>query len=116
MTHDEFELPEEDDRPLRSVRRTRILRTVALMGLGLLVLPGVVGTLGQTSRSAAVACELARNYYAPNSLGVEARFRLLPIDALGWQCFADVGGGQELLIATLGPIPGIPQLRPVSGS
>lgn len=116
MSDDEFELPDDDDRPLRSARRMRILRVVALMGLALLVLPGLVGTLGQASRSAAVACELARNYYAPNSLGVEARFRLMPIDALGWQCFADVGGGQELLIATLGPIPGIPQLRPISGS
>lgn len=108
--------PEDDPQPLRSNRRMRILRTVALVGLGLLVLPSLIGTIGQANRSAAYACEIARQYYAPNAPGVDARFELLPLSAAGWQCYVPVGTNQELLIATLGPIPGVPNLRPVSGT
>lgn len=108
--------PDDEPAPLRSHRKKRILRTVALVGLGLLVLPGVIGTIGQANRSAAYACEIARQYYAPNAPGVDARFELLPLSAAGWQCYVPVGGDQELLIATLGPIPGLPNLRPVTGT
>ncbi|MDR9396249.1 hypothetical protein [Pontimonas sp.] len=108
--------PDDDSRPIRSHRKKRVLRTVALVGLGLLVLPGLLGSLGQANRSAAYACEIARQYYAPNAPGVDARFALLPLSAAGWQCYVPVGGEQELLIATLGPIPGFPNLRPVTGT
>ena len=107
---------DDDNRPLRSTKRRRVLQIVAIVGLGLLVLPGLVGTFGQASRSAVYACEIARQYYAPNAPSVEVRFRLVPLDAAGWQCYVPVGGNQELLIATLGPIPGLPQLRPVTTS
>ncbi len=108
--------PDDDPRPLRSNRRMRVLRLVALVGLGLLVLPGLLGTFGQAGRSADYACELARQYYAPNAASVEAQFRIFPLEAAGWQCFVPLEGNQELLIATLGPIPGMPNLRPVSSS
>ena len=108
--------PDDDARPLRSNRRMRILRTVAIVGLGLLVLPSLIGTLAQADRSAAYACELARQYYAPNAPSVEAKFRIFPLQAAGWQCFVPLDGNRELLIATLGPIPGMPNLRPVSTS
>ena len=106
----------EDGRPLRSERIRRTLRWVAILSMGLLVVPGLIGTVGQAQRSAAYACELARLTYAPNSLGVEASFRILPLEAAGWQCLVDAGNGEKLLIATLGPIPGLPQLRPVTGT
>lgn len=108
--------PDDDPAPLRSNRKKHILRSVALVGLGLLVLPGLLGSMGQANRSAAIACEIARQYYAPNAPGVDARFHLLPLRAAGWQCYVPVGGEQELLIATLGPIPGLPNLRPVTGT
>ena len=106
----------EDNRPLRSERIRRTIRWVAILSMGLLVVPGLIGTLAQAQRSAAYACELARLTYAPNSLSVEASFRIFPVEAAGWQCLVDVGNGEELLIATLGPIPGLPQLRPVTGT
>ena len=112
---DELE-PDDDSRPLRSERRRRVLRVVAIVGMGLLVLPGLIGTLGQANRSASYACEIARQYYAPNAAGVEAKFRIFPLEAAGWQCFVPLDGGRDMLIATLGPIPGMPNLRPVSSS
>ena len=111
---DEFD--DEDQRPVRSVRVRRILRWTAIVSMSLLVVPGLIGTIAQAQRSAAYACELARLTYAPNSVSVEASFRLFPLEAAGWQCLVDDGNGGELLIATLGPIPGLPQLRPVSGT
>lgn len=108
--------PDDDSRPLRSSQRRRVLQIVALVGLGLLVLPSLIGTLGQAQNSANYACEIARQYYAPNSLGVSAKFRLTPLEAAGWQCVVRIDSNQELLIATLGPIPGLPNLRPVTSS
>lgn len=106
----------DDERPVRSLRVRRILRWTAIVSMGLLVVPGLIGTIAQAQRSAAYACELARLTYAPNARTVDASFRLFPTEAAGWQCHVDDGNGGEVLIATLGPIPGLPQLRPVSGT
>ena len=108
--------PEDDDFALRSARKRRILRIVALGSIGLLVVPGAIGTLLQTQYNARFACEMARSYYAPAAESTTVRFELLPLSSAGWQCYADFFDGSSVRIATLGPIPGLPSLRPVSGS
>ncbi len=106
----------DDDAPLRSVRRRKILRAIALVSMGLLVVPGVIGTIIQAQSSARYACELARIAMAPGAQQSVARFELLPLATAGWQCYAEFYDGTSVRIATLGPIPGLPQLRPVSTS
>ena len=106
----------DDDAPLRSDRRRKILRAVALVSMGLLVVPGLIGTIVQAQSSARYACELARLAMAPGAQQSAARFELLPLATAGWQCYAEFYDGKSIRIATLGPIPGLPQLRPVTSS
>jgi len=111
------ELHESDDNaPLRSNRRRRILRTVALVSMALLVVPGFIGTVAQAQQSARYACEIARVTLAPGAQASSARFELLPLSTAGWQCYAEFYDGTSIRVATLGPIPGLPRLRPISSS
>jgi hypothetical protein len=113
---DHPELDEPDDAPLRSDRRKRILRVVALVSMALLVIPGFIGTVVQAQQSARYACEIARVSLAPGAQNSSARFELFPLVTAGWQCYAEFYDGTSVRIATLGPIPGLPRLRPVSVS
>ena len=111
------ELHESDDNaPLRSNRRRRILRTVALVSMALLVVPGFIGTVAQAQQSARYACEIARVTLAPGAQASSARFELLPLSTAGWQCYAEFYDGTSIRVATLGPIPGLPRLRTISSS
>jgi hypothetical protein len=113
---DHPELDEPDDAPLRSDQRRRILRVVALVSMALLVVPGFIGTVVQAQQSARYACEIARVSLAPGAQNSSARFELFPLVTAGWQCYAEFYDGTSIRIATLGPIPGLPRLRPVSVS
>ena len=106
----------DDDAPLRSNRRRRILRTVALVSMALLVVPGFIGTVVQAQQSARYACEIARVTLAPGAQASSARFELFPLVTAGWQCYAEFYDGTSIRVATLGPIPGLPRLRPISSS
>ena len=106
----------DDDAPLRSNRRRRILRTVALVSMALLVVPGFIGTVAQAQQSARYACEIARVTLAPGAQASSARFELLPLSTAGWQCYAEFYDGTSIRVATLGPIPGLPRLRTISSS
>lgn len=110
------ELASDDDRPLRSERRRKILRVVALVSMGLLVVPGAIGTIVQTQFNARYACELARTVVAPGAQSSTARFELFPLSSAGWHCFANFYDGSSVRIATFGPIPGLPTMQPVSGT
>lgn len=105
-----------DDTPLHSVRRRRIIRAIAMVSMAALVVPSAIGTIVQARASAVYACNLVGASVAPDALAIEPRFRLTPISAAGWQCFAVFFDGTEVLIATLGPIPGLPKPRPTSTS
>jgi hypothetical protein len=109
--------PDDDNSaPLHSARRQRIIRVVALLAMMALVVPSAIGTWLQARSSAVFACELARSQLAPDSQSVGVEFRLTPLRAAGWQCFARYYDGSEILIAVLGPIPGEPQIKPVGRS
>jgi hypothetical protein len=107
---------DEEARPLHSARRRRLMRIVALISMGLLVIPGLIGTLAQADHSARYACAIAGSALAPQASSIDARFSLFPLEIAGWQCYAEYFDGTEVLIATLGPIPGIPNIRAVSST
>lgn len=94
---------------LRSRRRRRMLQVVVLLGLVSLVLPGILVGLSIADRTAASTCAAYITYYAPEAVDFETSFDLFD-PALGWNCFAVEFGGDRVLIANLGLIPGGAQL------
>jgi hypothetical protein len=110
------EWDDEPAGPSRLDRRRRLLQTVGIIALASLVLPGFLVTWSTSHATARVACEIAVGYYAPAAVGSQARFELLPLDTLGWVCHAQMADGFTLRVASLGPIPGQPVLRPLTGT
>lgn len=107
---------DEPIRPSRLDRRRRVLKGVGIIALASLILPGFLVTWSTSTATARVACDIAVRYYAPAAVGSSARFELLPLDTLGWVCHAQMADGFTLRVASLGPIPGQPVLRPLTGT
>lgn len=107
---------DDDVGPSSMDRRARVLRIIGIVALSSLVLPGILVTWTTSTATARVACEIAVNYYAPAAESSLARFELVPLDTLGWNCHARMADGITLRVASLGPIPGAPTLRPLSGT
>jgi hypothetical protein len=110
MSHDE-DPPElrgyvpNDDRPLRHPATLRIMRIVIVLGVIGLVVPSLYATIALQSRTAAVICERAT---AAGTIGAEpvTRFELFGPAGPSWYCYAREFGGREVLIGSLGLIPG----------
>lgn len=96
---------EPHDRPVRGARRQRMLRIIVLVGLVALIVPGILVTLLTANRTAQISCAAYTQYFAPEAIGSEARFDLFG-PAVGWNCYAQFFGGDEIVVATLGIIPG----------
>jgi hypothetical protein len=94
------------DRPLRSPHLKTVMRVVVVIGLVGLLLPGILVTLGTASRTATVTCGIYAAYYAPESVSFSARFELVSPAGMGWNCYAVEYGGGEILVQSLGLIPG----------
>jgi hypothetical protein len=94
------------DRPLRSPRTKTIMRLVVVLGLAGLILPGILVTAGTADRTARSTCAVYARYYAPESAGFRTRFELLSPAGVGWNCYAVAFGGEEVLVRSLGLIPG----------
>ena len=94
------------DRPLRSPHLKTVMRVVVVIGLVGLLLPGILVTLSTASRTATVTCGIYAAYYAPESVSFSARFELFSAAGLGWNCYAVEYDGDEILVRSLGIIPG----------
>jgi hypothetical protein len=94
------------DRPLRSPRLIAIMRVIVVLGLVGLILPGIIVTAGTADRTARATCAAYTSYYAPESVGFRTRFEVFSPAGIGWNCYAVAFGGEELLLASLGLIPG----------
>ena len=46
------------------------------------------------------------NYFAPDSMSFSTRFEIFGPAGIGWNCYAIAFGGKEVLVASLGLIPG----------
>jgi hypothetical protein len=98
------------ERPLHSRHLYTAMRVIVVIGLIGLVLPGIVITVGTANRTAESTCAIYTRYYAPEAIGFSARFELVSAAGLGWNCYAEQFGGGEVLVQSLGLIPGGPSL------
>jgi hypothetical protein len=102
-----------ESRPGRSARRLRVMRIMVALGLAALVLPGLLVTITTQISTAAAACRIVVAASAPESIGSEPRFELFGAAGPGWYCYAQRFGGGEILLRSLGLIPGLTQ-RPAT--
>lgn len=100
-----------DARPLRSVARRRALRIMVALGLTGLILPGVLVTVSTQISTAAAACRFVVSSQDPEAVDAVARFELAGAEGPGWYCYAVRFGGAEILLRSLGLIPGLSPQR-----
>lgn len=96
-----------DARPSRSARRLRVMRIVVTLAVAGLILPTVLVTVSTQIATADRACRIVVATLAPDSTGAVARFELSGAAGPGWYCYAERYGGSELLLRSLGLIPGL---------
>ncbi len=101
---------EPHEKPLRSPNLVRAMRIVVVIGLAGLVLPGILITASVANRTALASCATYVQYYSPGAVDFSARFELIGPAGMGWNCYAVQFGGEEILIASLGLIPGGPRI------
>lgn len=94
-----------DGRPLRHPMTVRVMRIVIVLGVVALVLPGIVATVGIQQATAARACAALVDRVAPEAQPVP-RFELLGPAGPSWYCYGRGFDGDEVLLASLGLIPG----------
>ncbi|WP_309711606.1 hypothetical protein [Pseudolysinimonas sp.] len=110
MSHDE-DPPElrgyvpNDDRPLRHPLTLRVMRIVIVLGVIGLVVPGLYATIALQARTAEAICARAVSSGTIDADPV-ARFELFGPGGPSWYCYAREFGGREVLIGSLGLIPG----------
>jgi hypothetical protein len=110
--YDEPELANHQpyEKPLRSPHLTTVMRVVVVIGLVGLLLPGVLLTANTANATANRTCAAYTQYLAPEAVGYSVRFEMFSASGLGWNCYAVQFGGQEVLVAALGIIPGGPRI------
>jgi hypothetical protein len=121
MQDDEPELAgyvPSDGKPLRSPHALMLMRVLVVIGLLALVLPSVITTFSVASDTARQSCRLWVAYADPSSPGSNAMFELFGGHGIGWQCYTRGAFGGDRFIASLGFIPGRPNIptQPVISS
>lgn len=101
-----------DERPLRHPMTLKVMRIVVILGVAGLVLPGVIATIGVQARTADASCEIVVARAAPGATAAIARFELFGAEGPAWYCYARDFDGTEVLVSTLGFIPGLSEPRP----
>jgi hypothetical protein len=80
------------------------------------VLPGILVTVSTQLSTADAACRFVVGTEDPEALDAVARFELTGAEGPGWYCYAVRFGGAEILLRSLGLIPGLsPQRDEPSG-
>jgi len=97
-------------RPLRSRRLLMVMRVFIVLGLVSLVLPSVVISVTDASAAAKESCRRWVKYAMPSSPGSRATFEIFGSHGIGWQCYSDDSFGGDQFIASLGLIPGVPNI------
>jgi hypothetical protein len=99
-----------DDRPLRSRRTLVMMRVVVILGLVALILPGIVTTVSVGTRTAEASCAIWVAYQEPGAPSSDARFEVFGPGTLGWECYTVDAFGGDKHVASLGLIPGTPDI------
>lgn len=97
---------QSSERPLRGRHFGTVMRVIVVLGLVGLVLPGILVTITTANRTARATCAVYTSFLAPQAIGFTTRFELFGPAGAGWNCYAVTFGGQEILIKSLGLIPG----------
>lgn len=111
MLDDEYhpELAEYVPRDGRSVRRPltlKVMRVVIVIAVVSLILPGVIYTISVQVDTAGAACRVVVAATAPDATP-DARLQLWGGDGPGWYCYARGFDGSEVMLRSLGIIPGL---------
>jgi len=109
------EWDDEPAGPSRMAKRARVMKIIGIVALVSMVLPGVLVTWSTSRGTATAACSVAVAYYAPTAATWQARFDVLPLRQIGWNCYVSTDDGFTLRVAHLGIIPGLPTLQPTTG-
>ena len=110
--NDEYDEPElagyqpHGEKPLRGRHLTTVMRVVVVLGLAGLLLPGILVTMGTAQRTAETACARYVAVLAPGAVASSTRFELFSAAGLGWNCYAIGFDGDQVLLRSLGLIPG----------
>lgn len=100
-----------DARPSRSVTRRRVMHVMVVLGLTALILPGVLVTVRVQGTTAEAACRYVVQTEDAEAIDSTTRFELTGPDGPGWYCYAVRFGGAEILLRSLGLIPGLSPQR-----
>ncbi|GAB3616218.1 hypothetical protein GCM10027416_07750 [Okibacterium endophyticum] len=105
--HPELAAHDDDEQPLRSSRRHRVLRVVVVLGILALVLPSILVSISVASTTAANTCTVLVERTVQDA-SPSARFEVFGPAGPAWYCYADRFSGGEFIVASLGLIPGPP--------
>jgi hypothetical protein len=97
------------DKPLRSTRKTLLLRAIVLLAIIGLVLPGVVTTITVGASNAERACDYRGSILYPQSQEFDARFEVFGPGILGWECYLVDPFDGEQHVDSMGLIPVAPR-------
>ncbi len=92
-----------------SVRRPltlKIIRVVIVIAVVLLIVPGVIYTVSVQVETAGAACAIVVSSTARDATP-DARLQLWGGNGPGWYCYARTFSGSEVLLRSLGIIPGL---------
>jgi hypothetical protein len=98
------------ERPLRGRRMRVITQVVVVLGLVALVLPGILTTVSVGNRTAQASCATWVAYEEPGAIGASATFEFFGAGGIGWECYSVGAFGGDRHVASLGLIPGTPEL------
>ncbi len=101
-------------KPLRSPRLLMVMRIVVVLGLVSLVLPSIVISVTDASAAARESCHRWVKYAVPSSPGSRATFEIFGSHGVGWQCYSSDSFGGDRFVASLGLIPGVPNIPKTS--
>jgi hypothetical protein len=100
------------DRKQPFFRRPRVLRTLVILGLVGLVVPGILTTLSVNRGTAEQVCALYVAALDRSASGSRVSFELLGEGGVGWKCYPIDSSRGEYLMAPLGIFPSFPSIKP----
>jgi len=92
-----------EGRPLRHPMTLRVMRVVIVVGVLGLVVPSVAATIALQTRTAQAICRAAADAIDADPV---VRFELAGPAGPSWYCYAREFGGSEVLLGSMGLIPG----------
>ena len=95
-----------EGRSIRHPITLTVIRVVIVIAVVALVLPGVIYTINVQVTTAGAACAIVVSSTAPDATP-DARLQLWGGNGPGWYCYARSFDGSEVMLRSLGMIPGL---------